>query len=324
MNNRRKLVIALGAGALTVPFAPRAQQARKIARIGVMIAAAESGASAFDEGLRERGWIEGKNILVERRQLGGSSDGISSVVSELIGLNVDVIVASSNPVISALKRATQTMPIVMSVVGDPVGAGFVASLARPGGNITGLSQLAEAISAKRLEILKEIHTKAARVAVLRNPSIPTHAVLFGETEAAARVLGLKLLPADIGAPDAIEAAFNLVVKQRADSLVVLPDPIGLARRAAIAGFAAQYRLPAVYPFSEFVEAGGLASYGASQRDLWRRSAGYVDKLLKGAKPAELPVEQPTTFEFVVNLITAKALGIKIPNSILVRANKVIE
>jgi ABC-type uncharacterized transport system substrate-binding protein len=236
---------------------------------------------------------------------------------------VDVIIVSSNPAIIALKKATQTIPIVMTSVADPVGAGFIASLARPGGNITGLTNISEQLSGKRLELLKEINPKIARVAVFRNPTIPTHAVLWKETQDASQAVGLKVLPLDIRAPDEIERAFGAMVKQRAEAFIVLPQPV-TNNRQQIVGLAAKNRLPGMYPFPDDADAGGLMSYGPSRTDLWRRGAVYVDKILKGRKPEDLPVEQPTKFELVINLKTAKQIGLTIPPNVLARADKVIK
>lgn len=242
----------------------------------------------------------------------------------MVRLNLDVIVGSSNPAITALKKATLTIPIVMAVVGDPVGAGFVQSLARPGSNVTGLSNLAEGLSAKRLELLKEVVPNTSRIAVLRHPTIPTHAVLFRETQDAANVLGVKLVLFDIRGPDEFAGTFDSMVRDQAQAFIVLPEPTTLVHRARVVQLAAKHRLPAMYPFDDFVEAGGLLSYSPSRSDLWRRSAGYVDRILKGAKPTDLPVAQPTTFELVINLKAARTLGLTIPPSLLLRADRVIE
>ena len=278
----------------------------------------------FLQGLRELGYIEGKNIVIEARSAEGNFDRLPDLAAELVRLRVDVIVASSNPAIIALKQATQTIPIVMTVVGDPVGAGFVASLARPGGNVTGLSNIAEELSGKRLELLKEINPKITRVAVFRNPTIPTHAVLWKETQDAATALGIKLLPLDIRGPDDFESAFGAMVKERAEAFIVLPEPITLTHRQQIVDLAAKKRLPGMYPFGDFTDAGGLIYYGPSRTDLWRRGATYVDKILKGTKPADLPVERPMKFELVINLKTAKQIGLTIPPNLLARADRVIK
>jgi len=319
------MLVALGAGAIAAALAAHAQQAGIVPRIGVIFTGnAQHAWDAFRQGLRERGWIEGRNIVIEYRPVGDTLERVPDIVAELVGLKVDVIVASANQVIIALKRATQTIPIVMSVVADPVGAGFIASLARPGGNITGLSNVAEGLSAKRLEILKEVDPRISRVAVLRNSGIPTHGVLLKETEAGAQALKLTLVPVDFRGVGDFEEAFKTMARERANALIVFPDPVTAARGTLIVSLAARYGLTAIYPREEFIDAGGLVAYGPNNTDLWRRSAGYVDRILKGAKPANLPIELPTKFELVINMKTAKALGLTIPQSVLVRADRVIE
>jgi putative tryptophan/tyrosine transport system substrate-binding protein len=316
--------------ALVVAFAmcgavAEAQQAKKVHHIGVLVptTVAFPREVFLLQGLRELGYAEGKNIAIEYRSAEEKFDRLPELAAELVRLKVDVIVASSNAAVIALKQATQSIPIVMTVVGDPVGAGFVASLARPGGNITGLSNIAEQLSGKRLELLKEIKPKITRVAVFRNPTLPTHAVLWKETQAAATAFGVKLLPLDIGGSDEIENAFSAMVRERAEAFIVLPEPITLSKRQQIVDLAAKNRLPGMYPFGDFTDAGGLIYYGPSRIDLWKRAATYVDKILKGAKPADLPVEQPTKFEFIVNLKAAKQIGLTIPPNVLARADKVI-
>ena len=302
-----------------------AQQAKKVHHIGVLVPTTVAfPREVFLQGLRELGYAEGKNIAIEYRSAEEKFDRLPELAAELVRLKVDVIVASSNAAIIALKQATQSIPIVMTIVGDPVGAGFVASLARPGGNITGLSNIAEQLSGKRLELLKEIKPKITRVAVFRNPTLPTHAVLWKETQAAATAFGVKLLPLDIRGSDEIENAFSAMVRERAEAFIVLPEPITLSKRQQIVDLAARNRLPGMYPFGDFTDAGGLIYYGPSRIDLWKRAATYVDKILKGTKPADLPVEQPTKFELVINLKTAKQIGLTIPQSVLYRADKVIK
>ena len=321
----KKIVVSFLATLLLVSVhLAEAQKPAKVARIGVLSGPPDPGVEAFRQGLRELGYVEGKNIAIEHRSAEGKLDRLPDLAAELVRLKVDMIVASSNLAIIALKQATQTIPIVMSIVGDPVGAGFIASLARPGGNITGLANIAEDLSGKRLELLKEINPKIARVAVFWNPTIPTHAVLWKETQAAAAVLGIKLLSLDIRGPDDIESAFGAMARERAEALIVLPEPISFTNRKQIVDLAAKNRLPAMYPWNEFVESGGLMVYAPNRDDLWRRSATYVDKILKGAKPADLPVEHPTKFELVINLKAAKQIGLTIPPIVLVRADKVIK
>jgi putative ABC transport system substrate-binding protein len=317
--------VTVAFGILFGPRAADAQQPAKVHRIGVLVSAnATFPRDGFLQGLREFGYVEGKNIAIEYRSADGRFDRLPGLAAELVRFKVDVIVASSNPAIIALKQATQDIPIVMTVVGDPIGAGFIQSLARPGGNITGLTNIAEELSGKRLELLREISPKLTRVAVLRNSTIPTHAVLWKETQAAATVLGVKLIPLDFRSSDEFEAAFAGMARERAEALIVLPDPLTTGRLQQIVDLAAKNRLPGMYPFGDFVEAGGLIYYGPSRTGMWRRGAYYVDRILKGAKPADLPVEQPTRFELVVNLKTAKTLGLTIPPSILIRADRVIQ
>ncbi len=319
----RKIVVSVVVTLILASFhLAEAQKPAKVPRIGVLSGPIDPGVEAFRLGLRELGYVEGKSITIEHRSAEGKFDRLPDLAAELVRLKVDVIVASSNQAIIALKKATQTIPIVMSIAGDPVGAGFIASLARPGGNITGLSGIAEQLSGKRLELLKEINPKIDRVAVFWSPTI--HAVLWKETQAAATVLGIKLLPLDIRAPDAIESAFGTMAREHAEALVVLPEPISFTHRKQIVDLAAKNRLPAMYPWNEFVDSGGLMAYAPNRDDLWRRAATFVDKILKGTKPADLPVEQPTKFELVINLKTAKGLGLTIPQSVLIRANKIIQ
>ncbi len=279
---------------------------------------------AFRERLHELGYVEGKNLVIEYRWAEGNFERVPDLAAELVRLRVDVIVAVGDPVILAAKQATSTIPIVMASVGDPLGRGFVASLARPGGNITGVSNLAVALTGKWLESLKQIVPTLSQVAVLRNPANPTHALFWAEAQAAAPKLGLKLQSVEVRTPDDLDGAFASI-RERSAALVVLPDPLlaGILR-GRIAELATKNGLPAVFTFKEQAEAGGLISYGPSLLVNYRRAATYVDKILKGARPGDLPVEQPTQFELVVNLKTAKALGITVPQSLLVRADEVIK
>jgi putative ABC transport system substrate-binding protein len=302
----------------------KAQQPAKLPRIGVLtVSGLAWQIEALRSGLAELGYIEGKNIEIDVRSADSQLERLPALAAELVQLKPDVIVTSSNPAIIAVKKATQTIPVVMTSVGDPVGAGFVNSLARPGGNITGLSNIAEQLSGKRLELLKEIKPAIVRVAIVRNPTIPTHAVLWQETERAGTAMGLRLVAVDLPADDDYEKTFNAVAKSRSEALVLLPEPTTLAHREKFTARAAKTRLPTMYPFPEYVESGGLASYGPSSFDLWRRGASYVDKILKGRKPADLPVEQPMKFEFVINLKAAKQIGLTIPPEVLARASKII-
>ena len=314
------LVLALGAMA-------QAQQPTKVPRIGYLGAASPSANSerieAFRQGLRELGYVEGKNIVVEYRYTEGKAHRERELAAELARLKVDVIVTTGPTVTRAAKEATVTIPIVMTNDNDPVGNGFVASLARPGGNVTGLSNLARELSGKRLELLKEIIPRLSRVAVLGTSTSPGNAQASREMELAAGTLGVKLQYLDVLSPKDIETAFRAASKGRAEAVLVLQSGILNSQRKQIVELAAKNRLPAIYWRSDFVEAGGLMSYGASQNDLDRRAATYVDKILKGRKPADLPVEQPIKFEFIINLKAAKQIGLTIPPNVLVRADKVI-
>ncbi len=277
----------------------------------------------FREGLRELGYKEGRNITIEYRWAEGRLDRLPQLATELVQLKVDVLVTAGSPGIRAAKQATTTIPIVMAAGGDPVGSGYVASLARPGGNITGLSNLAEDLVAKLLELLKNAVPGVSRVAVLSNPANPAHASFRRVIQSAARTMGVTLLPVDARGPHEFDGAFATMIRERAGGLVELPDPMFLTERNRLTDLAAQNRLPAIYGFREHAAAGGLMAYGVNLRDSYRRAAAFVDKILRGAKPGDLPIEQPSKFEFVINLKTAKALGLTIPQSLLVRADEII-
>jgi ABC-type uncharacterized transport system substrate-binding protein len=315
---------------LLAPYAPtQAQQPRKIPRIAWLtntpISASAGRHEAFRQGLRELGYVEGKNIFIEWRSAEGKSERAAALAAELVRLKVDVIVTAGSGGTRAAKGATSTIPIVMASDDDPVGNGFVASLARPGGNITGLSQVSRDLSGKRLEILKEVVPKLSRVAVLGTSSSPGNARVFKEIEIAAGALGVKLQYLDVLSGKDIEPAFLAAIKGRADAaLEIIEGPIRSAHRKEIAALAIKSRLPLMVERPDHVEAGGLMSYGVSLYDLDRRAATYVDKILKGAKPADLPVEQPTKFELVINLKTAKQIGLTIPQWVMVKADKVIK
>ena len=329
MNSRRKIVLALGAGALATPLASFAQQKpAKVARIGFLGAASASGLASFVEalwaGLRDLGYVEGKNITTEYRWAEGKYERLPGLAAELVQLKVDVIVAAGTPAIQAAQKATTIIPIVMVQTPDPVGAGFVASLSRPGGNITGLSTLNVDVSSKYLELLRVALPKLSRVAVLVNPDHPLHPVFLKQVQAAAKTTGVNVSPLQAGTASQIEAAFGAIERERASALIVLPDSFFLSQARRIAELAAKNRLPTMFWTRELVEAGGLMSYGQNPAESFRRAATYVDKILKGAKPADLPVEQPTKFELVVNLKTAKAIGLTISQDLLFRADKVIE
>ena len=282
---------------------------------------------AFRQGLRERGWVEGQNIVIEYRGADGKIERFPALAAELVGLRPDVIVAVPTPAGRAAQRATSTIPVVVAVMGDPVGDGLVASLARPGGNITGLTFLGPELVGKRLEQIKDVLPNASRVAALWHPGAFSEATtreMLKATETAARSLGLKVQMVDVRGADQFERAFAAMTSQRAEAVIVFPSTMLFAERRRIVDLATKHRLPSFYNGREFVELGGLIADGASISDLLRRSAIYVDRLLKGAKPADLPVEQPTKFELVVNLKSAKALGLTIPSSVLLQADHVIQ
>jgi putative tryptophan/tyrosine transport system substrate-binding protein len=316
-------VVLLAVGVIT-----EAQQPTKVPRIGYLGAASRTTSpariEAFRQGLHELGYVEGKNIVIDYRWTEGKLDRLPALASELVRLKVEVIVTSGPAATRAAKEATSTIPIVMAQDNDPVGNGFVASLARPGGNITGLATLAPEIGGKRLELLKEIVPKLSRVAVLGTSTQPGSAQQLKEVERAAGALGVKLQYLDVLDPKDIEIAFREAAKGRAGAVLTLTSSILLSQRAQLAELAVKNRLPAIYAQSEFVQDGGLMTYGVNLNDLFRRAATYVDKILKGAKPADLPVEQPTKFEFIINLKTAKQIALTIPQSVLYRADKVIK
>ena len=314
-----------------VPLAAHAQQAAKPPRIGCLREGSASDAAAaplveaFRQGLRERGWLEGQNVAIEYRLAEGRRDRLPDLAAELVRLKVDVIFAPSTAATVAAHNATRTIPIIMASFGDPVGRGIIASLARPGGNVTGLSYSVElGIVGKQLELLKEVVPKVSRVAVLGDPGHPQYGSQLREAEVASRSLRVQLQVVEARGPSEYDSAFGAMVRKRAEALLVLPDPVSFLNRRPHLDLAAKHRLPASYGSREFVDAGGLISYGPSLSDLWRRAATYVDKILRGAKPSDLPVEQPTKFELVINLKTAKALGLTIPQSVLLRADEVIE
>ncbi len=305
-----------------------AQQAKKVPRIGFLSATSPATLSArieaFRQGLRELGYVEGKNIVIEYRWAEGKTERLPDLAAELVRLKVDVIVSGGPAATRPAKEATVTIPIVMAFDNDPVSSGFVASLARPGGNITGSSTLYPEISGKQLELLKEIVPRLSRVAVLENSTNPGNAQALKETELAARAFGVQLQYLDVLGPKDIETVFRAASKGRADAVLALTNPILNEHRKALADLAIKNRLPGMYQASEYVEAGGLMTYGVSLTDLYRRGATYVDKILKGAKPADLPVEQPIKFELIINLKTAKQIGLTIPPNVLARADKVIK
>jgi putative ABC transport system substrate-binding protein len=321
------VVLMVGLALASVHLAD-AQQATKIPRIAFLGTASASVVAArieaFREGLRKLGYLEGENIAIEYRFGEGKSNEVTSLAVELARSKVDVIVTAGPAATRSAKEATVTIPIVMGNEGDPVGSGFVASLARPGGNITGLSNFAPEISGKQLEILKDIVPKLSRVTVLGTSTNPGNAQALKEIELAARVLGMRVQYLEVRVPKDIETAFRSASKGRADAVLALRNPVTTFDRKQVIKLAVKNRIPAIYHSIEFVEDGGLMTYSVSINDLFRRAATYVDKILKGAKPADLPVEQPTKFEFIINLKAAKQIGLTIPPNVLARADKVIK
>jgi putative ABC transport system substrate-binding protein len=323
------LIVTLALSVLAPPAA-EAQRTGSAVRIGYLGGSYPQTVShlldAFRQGLRELGWVEGQNVLIEYRYAEGNLDRLPALAGELVRLKVDVILAAVETAAIAAKQATTTIPIVMATGGtDPVRSGLVASLGRPGGNVTGLAAFAgPEISGKQLQLLKEVMPTAGRVAVLWNSSNPATVPHWRETERAAGALGVTLLSLDVRGPRDYEGAFSAMTTWRAAAVLALADAVTFTYRNQTVGLAAKSRLPGMYAFREFVAAGGLMSYGASVSDMFRRAATYVDKILKGAKPADLPVERPTKFELVINMKTAKALGLTIPPSVLLQADQVIE
>ncbi len=328
MRRTPAILLALVLALFLAPLAADAQLPAKVPRIGFLSSLSPTDAApyldAFRQGLHELGYVEGQNIVIEYRFAEGRPERLPALAAELVRLKVDVIVATSPPAPEAAKQGTSTIPIVVAATGDPVAEGLVASIARPGGNITGLASMSPEVVGKQLELLKEVAPKVSRVAVLQNPSSHGHPPILRQAEGPARALGVQLHILQARTPAEIDAAFAAMRGQRAGGVLVLRDPLFIAQRTQIAALAAKSRLPAVYGNREYAEAGGLMAYGASGRHMFRRAATYVDKILKGAKPADLPVEQPTRFELVINLKTAKALGLTIPPSVLVRADQVIQ
>ena len=321
-----RFCFALGALLFALCGLADAQQP-KIPRIGFLAsfgAGPDPRSQALQEGLRELGYADGKNIVIEYRYAAGSSDRLIEFAAEFVRLKVDVIVTGSTIAVRAANKLTKTIPIVMTGTGDPVGTGLVASLARPGGNVTGLSSIGPDLNTKRLELLKETVAGASRVAVLFNGANPSNVAALKEVEIAARALGVQIQSLDVRDAGGFEGAFDAATQQRANAVLVQRDPLNNSYPTQIVALAAKHKLPGMYPEIQFVNAGGLMSYGVSTVDLYRRAATYVDKILKGAKPADLPVEQPTKFELVINLKTAKQIGLTIPPNVLLRADKVIK
>jgi putative ABC transport system substrate-binding protein len=328
--DRRAFIGALAGGLLATPLDAGAQQAGKVPRIGFLLATSASDTTyagwveAFRQGLRELGYVEGRNIVIEYRYAGETHERLPSLAAELVRLKVDVIVSHGTNGPLAAKQATSTIPIVMTSAGDPVKSGLVSSLARPGGNVTGLSLMNAELGGKRLQLLKEILPGLSRVAVLWNTTNPYASLVVREMEAASTALGVQLLSFVVRGPDDFAGALSAASAGRPGAFTVVEDPLTITKRQQIVDFVTRNRLPAIYGAKEFVDAGGLMSYGVYFADSYRRAAGYVDKILKGAKPADLPVQQPAKWEFVINLKVAKALGLTIPPSVLQRADEVIQ
>ena len=325
-NNIKRLTLCALLFALSLPVA--AQQPTKISRIGIITMGSPAGLAhllgGFKQRLRELGYVEGQNVLFELRYGEGKADRLPVFAAELVNLKVDVIVAIPNSAIEAVRQVTKTIPIVMPIGSDPVGVGFAASLARPGGNITGLSAYSPELNGKRLELLKETVPKLSRVALLMSPNVPGNAIDLKETELAAQSLRLRSQLFEVRGSADLDSIFKTVTKERAEALLVFPgQPTLFENRKQVVELAAKNRLPAMYPLADYVNGGGLISYGVNNLDLFRRAATYVDKILKGTKPADIPVEQPIKFEFIVNLKAAKQIGLTIPPNVLVRADKVI-
>jgi putative ABC transport system substrate-binding protein len=325
---RREFIAALGSAVAAWPRAARAQQPRQVYRIGFMgnsTAALEANlVGPFRDALRELGYEEGRNIAIEYRWAEGLYERFPALVAELIAQKVDVIVTAGTPATLAVKAATTSVPLVMVAVGDPVGTGIVASLGRPGGNITGLSSIAPELEGKRLELLRELIPNLSHVAVLSNPLNPFHVAALKQAHVAAELLRMRVQSVEVRTSEEIEGALAAIVSERPGALLILADRIFLHNRKRLMDFAMQNRIPGVYAYRELVEAGGLMSFGPNYADMHRRAATYVDKILKGSKPADLPVEQPTKFELFINVKTAKALGLTIPPTLLARADEVIE
>jgi putative ABC transport system substrate-binding protein len=322
--SRRRFVVAW----LVALVMPRAGAAQSTARVGVLSpfspAVAAPWHDAFQQGLRELGWSEGHNITIEYRYANGQNDRLPKLAAELVRLKVDVLVTSIGTDAAVAKSTTTSIPIVMASAGDPVAGGLVASLARPGGNITGLTQMAPELAGKRLDLLRQIVPKLSRVAVMWYPRGTTSPLSWKELQAPARELGVRLQSLEVQSPTEFPKAFNEATTGRAGAVLILPDPLFAGHLKRIAELATKTRLPSMFHLREFADVGGLLAFGVDRADMYRRAAVYVDKILKGAKAADLPIEQPTKFEFVINLRTAKVLGLTIPQSLLLRADEVIE
>ena len=330
MNNRRRLIIALGASVFALPLRPHAQSQTKVWRLGYLDfgtrqSMVDAGRyAAMIEGLRERGYVEGRNFVLDARFAEGSADRVGALGAELVQQKPDLILATGTPAGHAEKRATATIPIVITTVVDPVGDGFAASLARPGGNITGMSSGVEDTVQKLVEMLTVAVPKARRIAVIINPDNRIHAPLLLRIQAAAKQAGKQVLPVSASTPDAIERGFATMARERIDAVIILIDGLLFQQRAQIAALALKQKLPSIYTQPQYAEVGGLMTYGSDTTDNFRRAGIFVDKILKGAKPGDIPFEQPTRYYFVINRKTANALGVKITGELLTRADRIIE
>jgi putative tryptophan/tyrosine transport system substrate-binding protein len=325
---RREFIALIGGSAVAWPLVARAQQVTKVPRIGLLSPFSSSDTAlwhqAFRQGLRDLGWVEGKTIIIEYRYADGRNERLPELSADLVHLKVDVIVTAVTNDALAAKNATREIPIVMAAAGDPVATGIVESLGRPGGNITGLSQMNAELIGKRLELLKEIVPMLSPVAVLWNPDDPISVLSWNEIQIPARNLGVEVHSLEVRSPVDLDKALEEAARTRVGALAIMPNPVFVTNLKRIADFAAQNRLPSIFHLREFADAGGLVSYGVDRSDLFRRAATYVDKILKGANTADLPIEQPTKFELVINLRAARALGIIVPPSLLARADEVVE
>ena len=330
MNNRRKLVIALGAGALAASLGSLAQQQAKIWRVGILSARRRPVSldsdyyGAFPRRMSELGYVEGRNLITEWRFADGEYERLPGMAAELVKLKADAILALGPPGAVAAQKATTTIPIVFVVSTDPVAAGLVKSLSRPGGNITGLSNLAGDLSPKHLDMLRTLVPKLSRVAILLNPANSAHAAVLENFQGAAQKAGIQVLPVTAQTPQEIETAFSAMVRENAGAVIVALDPLFIQQVTQIAAQATRHRLPSIFANREYAEAGGLMSYGQNQVDIYRRAAGYIDRIFKGGKPGDLPVEQPTKLELLINSKAAQTLGLTIPPSLSLRADEVIQ
>jgi putative ABC transport system substrate-binding protein len=328
MITRRQLVIVFGASALAAPLASFAQAQGKVWRIGVLETTSATlnaaNLAAFRQGMRELGYVEGRNLIIEYRSADGYGERFANLAAELVALQVDLLVTRGTLAALAAKNATRTIPVVMANAGDPVDSGLVTSLARPGGNVTGLSSVTVDLETKRFGLLRELVPGSTRIAALYIMQNPNNREQWKEIETAARSVGVQPQLLDVRKPEDLGPAFDAAIRQRADGLIVGGDGLMQVNRKLIAELAAKHRLPTIYRSMEFIEAGGLMAYGPSYPDLYRRAATYVDRIFKGAKPGDLPVEEPTKFELIINLKTAKALGLTIPAPLLLRADEVIK